>query len=837
MKPSRLFLLVLLGAWLFGGYASRAQVADPTFYPAEIYAPAPVEDVLVLRSGSRLVLSASSRLAEGMPCSGLVRYTPAGQPDVAFNTAVGTFEWVPTAVAEDGAGRLLVASSTDARLGGQSYGGLVRLLPDGTPDASFAQQPPIRATVAGLLVQPDGKIVVAGTFRTFGGQTVGGLVRLNADGTLDQPFLAALGTGLAGSTFGTKLALQADGKLLLGGAFTSVAGQPRRALARLNVDGSLDASFAPTVLSTAQVGALVVQPDGKLVVGTVNGTRLATGGAFVVRLTSTGAVDASFAAPVAQSVFATYGHNHSMVLLSNGSLLFAVGNGTLGQTRIVRLTSSGALDNTWNTVPYGEYAYFTALAPLPNGQVLAAGAPVRMASLTSVPVGVSLLNADGTYNPSFVPQLRAVGNVQDVALQPDGKMIIIGDFTDVNGLTAQNLARLNADGSPDPTFNNLPLQGGTNGSIERSVLLLPNGKMLISGDFTYFGTTPLTGIARLNADGSLDTSFSPPFRPNSANRNSTHVSEMALQPDGNVVVSGILYFPNNTTQFLVRLLGSTGQLDTSFQPVSSSSTQNLLVQPDGRILLSVNDGTALLRRLLPSGAVDPTFTPLTSTDQYAYLYGVERYPDGRLLVCGSFEHLNGMPAAALARLLPNGTLDASFVSGLNGAVDLVHTVAIQPNQRVVFASEYSGIRRVMADGTLDQPFNVDVASAYQVNHVKVQPDGGLLFVGSFENIAGSPRIGVARVLDPYVLPVRPGAARAAALQAWPVPAHAQLHLRLEAAARPQRVQLLDALGRPVRTLAHPAADATLDVRGLPVGAYLLRVEYADGPVTRRVVVE
>lgn len=851
MKSTRLLLLLLLlgGQWLTGTFGSRAQTVDPSFYPAEIYEPAAVQDVVLLGNGGRLVLSNASRRAEGQPCAGLVRYTAAGQPDVAFNTALTALTWTPTAVAEDAAGRLLVASPVGIMLGTQSYGSLVRLLPTGALDPSFSPQSTISGSISGLLVQPDGKIVLAGAFRQYGGQAAVGLARLNADGTIDQGFMTALGTGLGGQTFSPRIVLQADGKLLVGGSFNTVAGQPRRALARLNTDGSLDASFAPAVTSTALVGALTVQPDGKIIVGTFNGTRLFANSNFILRLTSTGALDATFAAPVGLSATSNSANARNLVVMPDGSVVLCMGGGAVVQGRIVRLTSTGAYFTGWNVPEFGDLGYYTALTPLPNGQVLAAGGVRRATSFTSLPVGVALLNSDGSYNASFVPQLQKAGNIHDVAVQPDGKLIIVGSFTEVNGTPVRNLARLNADGTTDGLFSSRCSLLGCYSSVSndsRRVLLQPDGKVLVCGDFTQVGTTARASLARLLPDGQLDLGFDSPFRPNTPNMYVSWPRMMARQADGRVLLGGNMTLAaTNASASVLRVQGTTGQFDASFAPITGQYPTALLEQPDGKVVISYESGTVLVERRLANGTPDPAFTTPTTSDPYSNIYGVERYPDGRLLVYGYFPDLGGVPTKSIGRLLPNGTPDPSFVSDLASPYDLVTTAVLQPNQRVLLGGDfaltaptnYVGLARLQPNGANDTGFNPTLVNYAEVNRVLVQPDGALIVAGVFEQIGNSPRMCIARLLDANVLAVRPSSAHAAALQAWPVPAHAQLHLRLEPQARPQQVQLLDALGRPVRTLAQPAADATLDVRGLPAGAYLLRVDYADGPATRRVVVK
>jgi hypothetical protein len=163
---------------------------------------------------------------------------------------------------------------------------------------------------------------------------------------------------------------------------------------------------------------------------------------------------------------------------------------------------------------------------------------------------------------------------------------------------------------------------------------------------------------------------------------------------------------------------------------------------------------------------------------------------------------------------------------------------VQPNGRVLVGGMLGnhGTTRLLSDGTPDASYLSAAGPDPMVDRLLVQPDGAIVAAGSFTEVGGLPVVGFARMVDPNVLSVSPQPL-VARTQAWPVPAHDQLHLRLDAEARPQRVELLDALGRVVLTQDAGQADLTLDTTPLAAGMYVLRVQYAGGPITRRVAVE
>src|SRR5262249_1432543 len=132
-------------------------------------------------------------------------------------------------------------------LGNQVRNGIGRLNADGSVDATFnpAANSTHAVSVLSLAVQSDGKILIGGSFTNLGGQACANLARLNPDGTMDPSFNA--GVPEFSLSYVRSIVVQADGRILVGGHFFSVDGQPRTNLARLNVDGTLDTAFNPGV--------------------------------------------------------------------------------------------------------------------------------------------------------------------------------------------------------------------------------------------------------------------------------------------------------------------------------------------------------------------------------------------------------------------------------------------------------------------------------------------------------------------------------------------------------------------------------------------------------------
>ena len=246
-------------------------------------------------------------------------------------------------------------------------------------------------------------------------------------------------------------------------------------------------------------------------------------------------------------------------------------------------------------------------------------------------------------------------SVFSIALQPDGKVLIAGFFTSVGGQTRNRVARLNSDGTLDTTFD-----PNVNSTV-RSIALQPDGKILIGGRFSSVGGQTRNFVARLNSDGTLDTTF---VNPN-VNPSISGVDSIALQSDGKVLIGGSFTFVGNQTRSRVARLNSNGTLDTTFvDPNVESVVYALAVQSDGKIVIgglftSVGGVTRnFLARLNSDGTLDTTFNPnVDSTVQTLTLQS-----DDKTVIGGWFSSVGGVTRNRVARI-------AQQSGGFSGPVD------------------------------------------------------------------------------------------------------------------------------------------------------------------------
>jgi uncharacterized delta-60 repeat protein len=342
-------------------------------------------------------------------------------------------------------------------------------------------------------------------------------------------------------------------------------------------------------------------------------------------------------------------------------------------------------------------------------------------------------------------------------IQPDGKILIGGQFNTVGAATRNFVARLNPNGSLDSTFNSplevLILGGNPTGEVYE-LLLQPDGRIIVGG---YFGVAgQYKTVVRLNADGSLDPSFS--VTTNNGSTNFNHIYRMLLQPDGKIIIgSNALESVNGVTTNSVARLTSTGALDTALGVTGNIviGLFALALQPDGRIIVGGGDGGGTaLSRLNPDGTPDGGFTPpalgLVSIDSLAL------EADGQILVGARGRHtVNGTMTDALIRLNPNGTYDPTFDppdirTAWSLYVQSDGKIAVGGAFTINFGLFLSSFGRLNPDGSLDF-MPIGGGPDNDVFDIARQTDGKYIVTGAFENFyeAGGPvpRTGVVRILE------------------------------------------------------------------------------------------
>ena len=663
--------------------------------------------------------------------------------NTSFNAGVtdGNSQGFVTAVQPDG--KILVGGSFAFANSTEQFA-LTRLNANGSNDATFntgGLGP--NGVVYEIKTLGDGKIIIGGGFSTYNGTAITGLARLNSNGTLDTSFNVG-GTGTVGTV--QSVFIQADSKYLITGSnLSSYNGTAKFSVIRVNTDGTLDTTFTSPFTTAQFVEQPGVQSDGKIVIG---GQFTIGGYSNLARLNTNGSIDTTFnvggSGGPNGGVFAVY------VLADNKILAggeFTAYNGTPRQGG-VRLTSSGALDTTFIPPAGLNLSQVEYVVVKPNGQYVVAGAFLDINS--SFPI--ALLNTDGSVDATFNPP-QADNTGYHVSLQSDGKILLAGFFNNVEvlgGLSHRNLVRLNANGTIDGGF-----VAGFNGfGAVGAMLQQPDGKYVIAGNFNSANVTGHSNVARFNSDGTIDNSFQSGY--GLFNIGFVAANALARQTDGKLLLGGSFNQYNNSDGRSLVRLNNDGTKDVSFDPIGISggfpTVNDLLIQPDGKILVAgffLDIGFQTLVRLNANGTGDSSFVPGNGNGS---VQKVLRQTDGKLIVVGSFTSYLGSTRNGIIRLNADGSLDATFNVG-TGASSQISAAAFQPDGKILisgFFTTYNGttrnrIARLNADGSLDTTFAPVSGGNASITSMALQPDGKIVIGGGFTTYDGVSRIRLARI--------------------------------------------------------------------------------------------
>jgi uncharacterized delta-60 repeat protein len=381
----------------------------------------------------------------------------SGSLDTDFDPGVGANGPI-RAIEYDGRNHFVIGGDFTAFNNDTNRNRIARLLLTGAIDASFSTNNRPNGGVASLALQPDQRIVMGGSFNTVQGQVDNRVARLLSEGALDSSFALRLGLNAQVST----IAVQPDTKILIGGVFTMADAANYRHITRVNANGTVDVSFDPGTGADNNVNAIALQPsDNKILVGGAFGTFNGIGAGRIVRLNADGSVDTAFRTG----------------------------------------TGFSRAD--------GKAPIVYDILVLNNGRILVAG---DFTSYNGTPrQGIAMLDVNGTLQ-SFGAGLQSInGAIRTVALQhtdrnSDEKIIIGGDFTAVDGTPRGRVARLDATGKFDPSFD---AGDGANDSVLGIFVQPWDGRVVLVGAFTEFNNNPnLRGIARMNND----KTFLPPVQ-------------------------------------------------------------------------------------------------------------------------------------------------------------------------------------------------------------------------------------------------------------------------------------------------------------------------------------
>ena len=779
--------------------------------------------VMLQADGKVLLAGMSYNPASGDYDFGLIRLNADGSLDATFDgdgramIDVGGSYDQANSMTLQADGKVLVAGQSYNPASGDYDFSLIRLNADGSLDATFDGDGKAIIDVGGstdfatsMTLQADGKILLAGmSYNPASGDTDFSRIRLNADGSLDTTFdgdgktIIPVGPSI---DFATSITLQADGKILLAGYSTNPAsGDTDYSLLRLNADGSLDTSFVNTAL--AGISAAFVENGAPVVLNgraSVFDADLAVqgnyGGASLTLTRSGGAntqdlfsASGTLAALTEGGILSVGGIAIGTVAINSGGMLTLNFDSNATQALVNGALQQIAYSNSSDSPPASvtidwSFKDGNAGAQGLGGALTATGSTtVLITALNDAPVITShAMLAGGEGRALIIP----VGTSDDVAtsmtLQADGKILVAG-YSATNPATGDqdfSLIRLNTDGSLDATFDGdgkAIIDVGGSQDIATSMTLQADGKILVAGYSVNFtiGNYDFS-LLRLNADGSLDTTFDGDGRAIiDVGGSYNFATSMTVQADGRILGAGTRYNAAlSNSEFSLLRLNADGSLDTTFDgdgqaiiPVvvasSDYSFASMVLQADGKILGAgtsydiIGNWDFSLLRLNADGSLDATFDGVGKVlidvgGSYDQATSMTLQADGKILVAGnSTNPSTGDQDFSLIRLNADGSLDATFdgdgkaIIDVGGSTDFATSVTLQADGKILLAgystnpasgdTDFSLIR-LNADGSLDTTFDgdgraiIDVVGVYDfATSVTLQADGKILVAGSSDN--------------------------------------------------------------------------------------------------------
>jgi uncharacterized delta-60 repeat protein/prepilin-type N-terminal cleavage/methylation domain-containing protein len=661
------------------------------------------------------------------------KFIPTGFQDLEFNSfaPLGFNSTVNTMAVQD-SDKTLIGGAFTTYQGGIANR-LIKLNSDGSRDANFAIGSGFNNIVNTIVVQNDNKILVGGTFTSYQGVSSNKIVRINADGNRDSSFNIGSAFGTSNSVTVTAIAVQSDGKILVGGTFTSYQGVSVNRIVRLNENGSRDTNFAIETGFENTVNTIAVQSDGKILIGGSFTTYQGVSANRIVRLNDNGSRDMTLDIGTGfNNIVNTITVQEDNRILMGGTFTSYQG---VSANRIIRLNNDGSRDTNFN-IGGGFNSTVLAIVLQSGGKILVGGAFSTYPGVTSN--RLISLNNNGSIDTSFNVGTGFDSTINTIVLNND-KILVGGLFITYQEIGVGRILSLNTDASIDEVFNS---GNGFNSTIN-TIATQGDNKILVGGLFTSYQGGLANRISRLNIDGSVDAEF------NVSTGFNSNVQSIVVQGDDSILVGGLFTTYQGVSANRLIKLNNDGSRDLDFNIGGgfNNIVNTIAVQSDGKILIggsfTTYQGVAVNRiiRLNDNGSIDTTFDIGGGFNNIVNTIAVQS--DGKILIGGSFTTYQGVSVNRIIRLNDNGSIDTTFDIG-GGFNNIVNTIAVQGDNQILIGgtfTAYQGVTvnriiRLNDNGDRDANFNIGAGFNSTVLAVAIQNDGKILLGGAFTSYQG-----------------------------------------------------------------------------------------------------
>jgi uncharacterized delta-60 repeat protein len=619
-------------------------------------------------------------------------------------------------------------------------------------------------------------ILAGGSFATYSGSSFGSFVKINSNGNLNHTYNPQVGSPVY--TFAT----QSDGKAIVGGNFTAVSGSGLNRITRINSNGFPDTGFNIGTGFNSNVNSILVQSDGKIIVGGGFTTYSGSTANYFARLNISGTLDLTFTS--GQSGVGAFNFPPTSLALQSDGKVIAYGNFTTysgsSVNRIVRLNTNGSIDNTFNVgTGFNSYSFQIAGAGTDQNLSIDASGKIYVGGSFSsysgsLINGIVRLNTNGTIDTTF--NTSGSGGVnglnsgsQVFSVRPSGSFVTLAGHNIKTWKSPMYGGYINLDttGSVIPTpyigtgFSGIGIY--TPAASVRARVKQDDGKIVIGGSYYYFNDVNKFSIIRLNTDNTLDSTFNA----GTLGLQSIGMWTLKALPSNYLIsVGDFTTYSGSTVNRIVKIMPS-GARDTSFNMGTgfNATVSSVIAQPDGKFVcvgsFTTYSGSAVSKivRLNPDGTIDPTFSIGTGANSTATLYSSDIQPDGKILVSGNtFTTYNGSSVFRIARLLPSGALDTTFSTGTGFNFTCAYVKTLNDGKILTLGeyTTYNGsssprIARLLSSGALDTTFNVGTGVNFWPNEpyndsIVEDPNSNIYLCGAFTTYSGSIVNGLVKIL-------------------------------------------------------------------------------------------
>jgi len=605
-------------------------------------------------------------------------------------------------------------------------------------------------------------LLVGGEFTEFNGYIRGNLALLSSSysfssaSNLDQ-FFDVWADGAVRTIASPSQYYSSTQNIYIGGDFQMVNGVSRKRIAKIvtssyngypasGLQGNIDATFNPDPGINARVSAVAYLSDSRMLVGgEFSAIQSATTPSIARLLGSYGAN-----IPTTPTTISAQAASSTQVIVTFSGSSYA------SSYQIERSVNQ----STWTQVGNSSSPYFDqGLTPSTTYYYRTRGINYNgsgaYSSVASCATDGNVWYGPGSLDPNISTNFSINGAVNDFAVQSDGKIVIVGEFTQVNSVSKNRIARLNSDWTLDTAF---ATGTGADSSIY-SVALQSDNKVIISGYFSNIHGISTKYIARLNADGSLDGSFSPGLGPDS------YARAITIQSDGKIIIGGDFGSYNGMSQEYLARLNQDGSLDLAFRTTPNSSVYDIKIIGNGKIMIAgdfstingiTKSGVALLNT---DGTLDATYN--TGSGSWGVRV-IAIQSDGKSIIGGSFTTFSGLTQKRVARLNADGSVDITFDSG-KGPDGTVNSLSIDQNGWVVIGGDFTSVQdtycfrigRLNPTGTIDTTFKTGLGASGSVKK-SICIGSSVIISGSFSTFGGAAKsyllklIGGGNNIEPFI---------------------------------------------------------------------------------------